>query len=203
MADPKAPAESGGARRSRLTAEREEELYTAVLDLLREVGYEALTMDAVATRTRSSKATLYRQWQGKPRLVAAALRHHKRFALGGVDTGSLRGDLFEVARRIGAEPQRRDVALIRALGQAVHCNEELARAMHETIIQPELEVVRRMLERAVRRGEIAPDNPAADFVPHLIAGVTFARPVLERVEADIPYLERFVDAVVLRALAPN
>ncbi len=56
--------------RSRLTPEREAELYAAVLDLLREVGYDALTMDAVAARTRASKATLYRQWQGKPELVA-------------------------------------------------------------------------------------------------------------------------------------
>lgn len=43
--------------RTRLTPERESELYSAVLDLLREVGYDALTMDAVAGRTHSSKAT--------------------------------------------------------------------------------------------------------------------------------------------------
>lgn len=52
--------------RTRLTPERESELYGAVLDLLREVGYDALTMDAVAARTRSSKATLYRQWGASP-----------------------------------------------------------------------------------------------------------------------------------------
>jgi AcrR family transcriptional regulator len=43
---------------SRITPEREAELYEAVLDLLREAGYDGLTMDAIATRTRSSKATL-------------------------------------------------------------------------------------------------------------------------------------------------
>ncbi|CAM5422282.1 TetR/AcrR family transcriptional regulator OS=Streptomyces alboniger OX=132473 GN=CP975_14595 PE=4 SV=1 [Streptomyces alboniger] len=70
-------AEAATARRSRITPEREAELYTAVLDLLREVGYDALTMDAVAARTRSSKATLYRQPGGKPELVAKAVRHSK------------------------------------------------------------------------------------------------------------------------------
>ena len=65
------------ARRSRITPEREAELYEAVLDLLREVGYDALTMDAVAARTRSSKATLYRQWGGKAELVARPIRHNK------------------------------------------------------------------------------------------------------------------------------
>src|ERR1700743_1536379 len=75
--------------RTRLSPEREGELYTAVLDLLREVGYDALTMDAVATRTRSSKATLYRQWGSKPELVVRALRHNKPSRLAEIDTGSL------------------------------------------------------------------------------------------------------------------
>ena len=70
-------AEAATVRRSRITPEREAELYAAVLDLLREVGYDALTMDAVAARTRSSKATLYRQWGGKAKLVVRALRHQK------------------------------------------------------------------------------------------------------------------------------
>ncbi|MFE5606083.1 TetR family transcriptional regulator, partial [Streptomyces sp. NPDC056540] len=47
--------EAMAARRSRITPERQAELHEAVLDLLRDVGYEALTMDAVAARTKSSK----------------------------------------------------------------------------------------------------------------------------------------------------
>src|SRR3954449_11409393 len=86
------------ARRSRITPEREAELYEAVLELLREVGYDALTMDAVATRTRSSKATLYRQWGGKAELVVKALRSQKPH-FDEVDTGSLRGDLHAIALR--------------------------------------------------------------------------------------------------------
>ncbi|TXS09891.1 helix-turn-helix domain-containing protein, partial [Streptomyces sp. wa22] len=85
--------------RSRLTPEREGELYAAVLDLLGEVGYEALTMDAVAARTRSSKATLYRQWGSKAELVVKALRHNKPVQLGEIDTGSLRGDFTATLRR--------------------------------------------------------------------------------------------------------
>jgi AcrR family transcriptional regulator len=194
-------AKPTGGRRTRLTPEREAELYTAVLDLLREVGYDALTMDAVAARTRSSKATLYRQWQSKPRLVAAALRHHKSFGLEAVDTGSLRGDLYEVARRVGEGPRRKDSALLRALGHAIRCNEELARCIHETMIQPELDIMREIVERAVARGEVDPENPAIRFATHTIAGAAFARPLLERVEADTEYLTRYMDAVVLPVLA--
>jgi AcrR family transcriptional regulator len=200
MTMPDAEARSSGARRTRLTPEREEELYMAVLDLLCEVGYEALTMDAIAARTRSSKATLYRQWQGKPRLVASALRCHRSFGMGAVDTGSLRGDLYQIARRIGEGPKQKDAALFSALGQAIRCNKELADALHETLIQPELEVLQQIIERAVRRGEIAPDNPAIAFVAHLIAGAAFVRPIIEQTDPDTPYLQRYLDAVVLPVL---
>ena len=60
--------------RGRMTPEREGELYEAVLALVRETGYEGLTLDAVAARAHVSKATLYRQWGGKAPLVAHALK---------------------------------------------------------------------------------------------------------------------------------
>src|SRR5258708_2067860 len=90
------------SRRTRLSSEREREIFGAVVELLREVGYDALTMDAVALRAKSSKATLYRQWDSKPRLVAAALHHGKPVRMDEIDTGSLRGDLYEIARAFGA-----------------------------------------------------------------------------------------------------
>jgi AcrR family transcriptional regulator len=203
MTTPDESAEPSGARRTRLTPERAEELYTAVLDLVRELGYDALTMDAIAARTRSSKATLYRQWQGKLRLVAAALRHIQSPGLETVDTGSLRGDLYEIARRVGEGPRNKDARLLRALGHAIHSNEELADALHETMIKPQAEFLRRIVERAIQRGEVASDNPATAFLPYLIAGPALARPIFERVEADTPYLKRYMDAVVLPALARN
>jgi AcrR family transcriptional regulator len=193
-------AQASAARRTRLTPERERELFAAVVEMLREVGYEALTMDAVAARTRSSKATLYRQWKGKPELVATALRHSKPFSAADIDTGSIVGDLHELVRCHDEDETKRDQELMRGLSHAAFQNEDLFRALRELLIEPELDSFRVLVQRAVDRGEMSADNPAGKFIPHMLFGVAMARPILEGVDADPEYTHRYIDAVVVPAL---
>ncbi|MGA4849419.1 TetR/AcrR family transcriptional regulator [Streptomyces sp. G5(2025)] len=193
-------ADAASARRSRITPEREAELYEAVLDLLREVGYDALTMDAVAARTRSSKATLYRQWGSKPELVAKALRHNKPTSLADIDTGSLRGDLNEMVARSDDCQMEKDAALMRGLFHAVHENPELHQALRNLLIEPELTGMNALLRRAVERGEVAADNPALEYVVHMLVGGFVARDLIEDRPVDQAFLASYVDAVILPAL---
>ncbi|WP_433889904.1 TetR/AcrR family transcriptional regulator [Streptomyces sp. CA-111067] len=195
-----AQAATPASRRTRLTPERERELYEAVVELLREVGYEALTMDAVAARTRSSKATLYRQWKGKPELVATALRHSKPVSMSDIDTGSLPGDLHELVRCHDQTETKRDQELMRGLAHAAFQNEDLFRALRELLIEPELDSFRLLVQRAVDRGELAADRPASEFIPHMLFGAALARPIIEGVDADPEYSHRYIDAVVVPAL---
>ncbi|MEU8526746.1 MULTISPECIES: TetR/AcrR family transcriptional regulator [Streptomyces] len=186
--------------RSRLTPERESELYEAVLDLLREVGYDGLTMDAVAGRTHSSKATLYRQWGSKPELVAKALRHNKPAGLAEIDTGSLRGDFHAMLERTDDCQMEKDSALMRGLAHAVHENPELHRALRELLIEPEMSEFDEVLRRAVDRGEVSADNPALKLLPHMLFGAFVARPLIEDRPVDRAFLAVYVDAVVLPSL---
>lgn len=186
--------------RTRLTPERESELYAAVLDLLREVGYDALTMDAVAARTRSSKATLYRQWGSKPELVVTALRHNKPVSLGDVDTGSLRGDFHAVLSRTDDCQMEKDAALMRGLSHAVHENPDLLQALRELLIEPEMTGLETLLRRAVDRGELRPDTPALKYVPHMLIGALAARQMVEDRPVDQAFLTDYVDSVILPAL---
>jgi len=188
-------------RRSRLSPEREGELYAAVLDELRESGYDALTMDAVAARSRCSKATLYRQWRGKPWLVAAALRHSRAFPPASLDTGSLADDLHELTRSFGES--RQSVELAPVMRPACEKNADLAEAMQEAIVQPVLDLLGEIIERAVARGELKADAAAVEFLPHMLSGAVFARPFIERRKADAEYLKRYVDNVVLPVLVRN
>ncbi|MET7603657.1 TetR/AcrR family transcriptional regulator [Streptomyces avermitilis] len=192
--------ETATVRRSRITPEREAELYTAVLDLLREVGYDALTMDAVASRTRSSKATLYRQWGGKAELVVKALRHQKHSHFGEVDTGSLRGDFHALVTRESNCEMEQSSALMRGLAVAVHANPDLLDAFRGLIIDPETNEMQRLLQRAVDRGEIRADNPATQYVLHMLIGAFAARTLIDELAPTQEFLTSYVDAVVLPAL---
>ncbi|AZS86733.1 TetR/AcrR family transcriptional regulator [Streptomyces griseoviridis] len=191
------------ARRSRITPEREAELYEAVLDLLREVGYDALTMDAVAARTRSSKATLYRQWGGKAELVVKAVRHSKPGALSDIDTGTLKGDLHALTLRSDDCQMEQNSALMRGLAMAVHGNPDLLRAFRDHLVEPELDEFRRILARAIDRGEVRADNPALDYVIHMMIGGFAARTLIDEMPPTQAFLLSYIDAVVLPALGAS
>src|SRR3954465_7541694 len=86
--------------RPRIEGDREQEILDATLRVLADVGYDRLTMDAVAAKAKASKATLYRRWTNKVSLVIEALQHTKS-ARDLPDTGSLRGDLQQVFCGVG------------------------------------------------------------------------------------------------------
>ncbi|MEU6381769.1 TetR/AcrR family transcriptional regulator [Streptomyces sp. NPDC046909] len=195
--------ESATARRLRITPERLAELYESVLDLLREVGYHALTMDAVAARTRCSKATLYRQWGGKAELVAQAVRHDTPSSAqaGETDTGSLKGDLYALTLCRDDARIERNSALMRGLTMAIHTEPDLRDAFREYLIDPAKEDLRAALRRAVARGEIHADNPAVDFIMHMMIGAFVSRLSVEEEAPTQAFLVSYIDAVVLPALA--
>jgi AcrR family transcriptional regulator len=186
--------------RGRMTPEREDELYGAVLTLVRETGYDGLTLDAVAARAHVSKATLYRQWSGKATLVAHALKHAGPPAGQAADTGSLRGDLAAIVARFDDRRASQDTALMRSLMHAAHTTPELMRALREVLIEPERQELAKMLRRAVARGEVAPDNPAVDYVMHMMVGAFIARDLIDDRPPDQAFVRSYIDAVVLPAL---
>ncbi len=55
------PITEAAVTRPRVEGDREAEILSATLEVLVDVGYDRLTMDAVAARAKASKATLYRR----------------------------------------------------------------------------------------------------------------------------------------------
>ncbi|WP_327180253.1 TetR/AcrR family transcriptional regulator [Streptomyces sp. NBC_01335] len=182
-----------------MTPERAQELYAAVLELLRESGYESLTMEGVAARTRCGKSTLYRQWGSKPELVVAALHSTRRGSLTHIDTGSLASDLLAAARAIG-ERSGLDTTLVHALSHAALQSPELLCAMRESLVLPEIAAIEAMVRRGHERGEIAPDCATAEYVAAQLFGMVRVRPLLDCRHADAEYLVRFTQKAILPGL---
>ncbi|MFF5212547.1 TetR-like C-terminal domain-containing protein [Streptosporangium sp. NPDC000396] len=116
-----------------------------------------------------------------------------------VDTGSLRGDLRELAHRLGNIAPA-DQQLMAGMAHVVLGDPELARIMQAQLADPAGEVVERILSRAADRGEISHENPARAFCHHLLLAAALARPLMEGQRVDEEYLLSFVNAVMLPAL---
>jgi AcrR family transcriptional regulator len=73
----------------------DEIILAAAIELLRELGYGAFTVDAVVTRTGVAKTTIYRRWPSKGTLAAACIERLAPVAAL-PSTGSLRADVREL-----------------------------------------------------------------------------------------------------------
>ena len=185
--------------RPRVEGAREDEILDATLDLLLEVGYDRLTMDAVATRARASKATLYRRWESKPSLVVDAMVRAKQApSVEAHDTGSLRGDL--VSTFCGSHGMTRDATgLLGAVLTAVASDPEFAARFREEFIAPKLHVSRAIYERAIERGEI-PAAVDVDIIAPALAGILLHRSFVLGFVPDDATVERVIDHVILPAV---
>jgi AcrR family transcriptional regulator len=193
---------AGPTSRPRIEGQREAQILNAALGLLREVGYDRLTMDAVATAAHASKASLYRRWGSKAQLVADAMnRADAGFGANRPDTGTLRGDLLAAACGAGGLVDQLPVQLMAALVTALHHHPDLAAAFQESFLRPRLAAARDLLERARARGEVGPDVDL-DLVLDVLPGVVLHRVFLRGEEPTRELITRVVDSVVLPAVRP-
>lgn len=154
---------SGGKTRRRGAA-LEDALLDAAWHELQAVGYAALTMDAVADRAGTSRAVLYRRWRNKADLVIAAMRKHTPMLSGEVpDTGSLRGDVLALLKRMSDRLAERGPELTYGLLADYFGNADVFAELHEQVGQIGTRVMATILQRAADRGE------ARDEIPAIIA----------------------------------
>ncbi|WP_168220742.1 TetR/AcrR family transcriptional regulator [Streptomyces sp. RFCAC02] len=182
-----------------MTDERESEVLAAVVDLLHEVGYEGLTMDAVAAAAHCGKATLYRQWHSKQQLVATALRAGRPEGIAVPDTGSLRDDFHTLLLHMSGKATR-ETKLISGLARATLDDPELGRVLRETLIEDVQADLETMVARAVARGELAGRPAATAWLPQLVFSTMLSRPLFQGSYADAEYLVRFLDEALMPAL---
>jgi len=183
-------------------ASRDDALREAALSVLAEVGYRALTMDAVAATARAGKATIYRRWDSKLDLVIDSCNQLVSEHIPAPDTGSLAGDLREFllsfATFLSGPAGKAAQALV---GELPH-EPELAEAFRKSFLRSQRDVLRAVLERAAARGELGEEAPKGMAVELAGAALTY-RLMLTGDPLDAAFVDRLVDQVLVPLLMPS
>lgn len=185
-----------------MTPARQHAILATTLQLVREVGYAAMTMDLIAERCDSSKATLYRFWPGKAVLVADSLRQALPEVSPELDTGSVRGDLLRMLRHPETEPEF-DPQMIAAIVKMGADDPEVHASLVTEITGHFAQLLHEILDRARARGEHDLSAEDEQFISSLVmAYIIGYQPTFGRrlSEADMIQL---VDKMVLPLLAAH
>jgi len=191
------PVDISGGARPRVEGDREQQILDATLAVLTEVGYDRLTMDAVASRAKASKATLYRRWNGKDALVVDALLSVHEVAPP-ADTGSLRGDLLASFCGMGGLTDTQSVGTFAAVLTAITHDPGFAEAFRAQVIGPKAQLSQTIFRRAQERGEIPPDVDI-DLLAPALAGIVLHRMFLMGELPDEALIARVIDQIILPA----
>ena len=172
----------------------------AAIDLTREVGYDALAIDAVAARAGVGKATVYRYWGGKEALIAEAVEGIVR-QVPIPDTGSLAGDLLVLMRatmRMYQDPST--PPLLSGLIAAMARSPLIADRIRTGFVGMRRDAMRQVIRRGIRRRELSKATDI-ELALDLLAGAMLWRSLMSGEPIDESFTRGIVQAVV-RAFPP-
>lgn len=153
----------------------------ATLDLLAEVGYQAMSIEAIAARAGVGKTTIYRRYSSanasiKEELVADAIE--SRFGEDEEpipDTGSLWEDLEfvinDILQTMLSDLGRQTIALIVSTASS---SPQFAQIYYAKYIAPHRDEFATLFDRAKARGEIVQDVDAEFFLDLVGSSIFYA-----------------------------
>ena len=189
--DRRAPPRRGRPR----DATRDDAIHEATLQLLKEVGYDGLSMGAIAAQAGVSKATIYRRWANKAAVVASAVEHLATGTPPEPRGGELREDLLDVLQWLAQQIAEQDMAMLAAALAGMRSDPDLATAMRGRLHRDEAAMLERTLRRAAERGEALHPH-ADDLFAEIAPAVIVHRLLIVGETCDPPFLEHLVDDVL-------
>jgi AcrR family transcriptional regulator len=207
-----AGAAAAGLAESRSTSSRRRgaALEDAILDAayaeLSAVGYTAFTVEGVAARAHTGKASIYRRWPTKNELVLDTLC-----------------DRLPSPQECGFDPQLADdvtteqalrlvaAAIVRIINspagdamRAVKCealaDPQLAQTIDDRFQAPRRATLIALLERGIARGEVRP-GAASDIVADVLPAMITHRLIMERATITEESIAEIFDEVLLPLIA--
>ena len=179
----------------------DDHIVTATMRLLGKHGYAGLSMDTIAAEAGVTKPTIYRRWPSKAVLVADALE--RRRADMGVpgDHGNLRDDLLTMVlddhRALAAQS-----GVILGVAFAARTDQDLDDTIGLRIDVDTHARFTAVLDRAVARGELAPDSADTTSLLRTMASMLLGL-MFRSAPDDVEFLTWFVDELLMPALTSS
>jgi AcrR family transcriptional regulator len=186
-------------------------LEDAILDAawaeLSEVGYTAFSVEGVAARARTGKASIYRRWPTRTQLLLDAVSSR-------LPTPAQCGFPLELPAHMTTTDALRQVAsaiaqvlnspagdVMRAVKCEAATDPELARAIDDQFQAPRRAAMLALLRRGVERGEV---RPGADttLVADVLPAMLTHRIILQREPLSATAISDIIEQVLLPLIAP-
>ncbi|WP_459249856.1 TetR/AcrR family transcriptional regulator [Streptomyces youssoufiensis] len=193
MARKTAPDSSRRSERSRRA------ILDAALELVGEVGFGKLTIEAIAARAGVGKQTIYRWWPSKAAVLFDSFLEQSGGAGAEItlpDTGDIVADAKDVLRATVDTMDDPKYALpTRALIAESQSDPELGAEVNARVLEPQLAAWTGRLRAAQEAGQIAPDADLRVAVEMLV-GPIFHRWSLRTLPMSHAYADAIVDQVL-------
>ncbi|GHO56113.1 MULTISPECIES: TetR/AcrR family transcriptional regulator [Ktedonobacter] len=178
---------------------RSDQAHRAILqaarEVLEQVGYRAMTIEAIAERAGVGKKTIYRWWPSKAAVALEALTSHTEVQVLFSDTGSLEGDLLAYFELSFSGLRGKSGTVLSGLAAEAQLDPEFAREFQRTFIVPRKQELVALLQRGVQRGELAPDTNL-EVLADLIYGAKWYRFLLYPAPLDDAFAREIVKLIL-------
>lgn len=173
----------------------DEAILEAAAALLAEAGFDALTMEQVATRAGVSKASLYRRFENLSDLLAATCVAFAPEVPETPDTGSAREDLTIVLSHLAEMMTSPDKggplpAILAAAGSDENARRALSR-FSSSGRKPLQEVASRAIERGELHSGLEPES-----VADMLAGAVLFRVLVRDADAGSDRIDSYLDLLL-------
>lgn len=177
-------------------------ILTAAAELVDELGYRKLSIEAIAARAGVGKQTIYRWWPSKGAVVLDAVMREQQDTGGTAipETADLGADLRLLLRgTVAGMADPRFSAPYRALTTEMQHDPQLAQDVLTRLLGPLLQATRERIERGRASGQVAAETEPA-IATELLFGPVFHRWLLRTAPLDEAYADALA-AHVTRAIA--
>ncbi|HEY2043221.1 MAG TPA: TetR/AcrR family transcriptional regulator [Jatrophihabitans sp.] len=171
-------------------------------------GYGELTIESVAARAQTGKASIYRRWPCKQDLVldsvAAVMSGPMMYISEQTldDKVTTRDALLDgMSQVVTFMASDHGDAMRSVMGESLR-DKSFAGTFHCEFFDPRKEALLNVLRRGVERGEVRPDA-VDDFVIDLMAGALIHRVLIRQDRPSRAELEQMVDGFIMPAISPR